>query len=335
VQQLRRIVALKQQGFQLSHIQQVLTEDPRSGFPNSLMDQLQQQYQTVMQQITRLRQTAAALEGLLGRDRHCQIVQAEALAQLRLSVAENQAEHSVSDALWHHLDAAVDNHPEQFQDALKLLLPDLSERPEIEVDVLTQLVLACGDVSLVPFVRFSFQAIKAARENLKAGCSILCDVPLVANALDRTRLTHLNCSVTTLITDPHIHSASEAEQHFWQSGDGLRSLQQCSDARIVVVGYAPSILMKVCEAIESGVLHPALVIGMPIGFSHAPAAKRRLMRSQTEFVTTEGTLGGGLLAAVALNAWVFRIWYDIVTVYTFHRYAAIINSTTGFRRSYC
>jgi hypothetical protein len=33
--------------------------------------------------------------------------------------------------------------------------------------------------------------------------------------------------------------------------------------------------------------------------------------------------------------WVFRIWYDIVTVYTFHRYAAIINSTTGFRRSYC
>jgi precorrin-8X/cobalt-precorrin-8 methylmutase len=41
---------------------------------------------------------------------------------------------------------------------------------------------------------------------------------------------------------------------------------------------------------------------MPIGFSHAPAAKRRLMRSSVPFITVEGALGGGLLAAVALNA---------------------------------
>ena len=40
----------------------------------------------------------------------------------------------------------------------------------------------------------------------------------------------------------------------------------------------------------------------PIGFSHAPAAKRRLMRSGVPFITTEGTIGGGLLAAQALNA---------------------------------
>jgi len=41
---------------------------------------------------------------------------------------------------------------------------------------------------------------------------------------------------------------------------------------------------------------------MPIGFSHAPAAKRRLMRSGIPYITIEGTLGGGLNAAVALNA---------------------------------
>jgi precorrin-8X/cobalt-precorrin-8 methylmutase len=36
-----------------------------------------------MQQLARLRRTSAALEGLLGRDKHCQEVQAKALAQLR------------------------------------------------------------------------------------------------------------------------------------------------------------------------------------------------------------------------------------------------------------
>jgi precorrin-8X/cobalt-precorrin-8 methylmutase len=49
-------------------------------------------------------------------------------------------------------------------------------------------------------------------------------------------------------------------------------------------------------------LQPALVIGMPIGFSHAPAAKRQLMASGVPFITVEGTLGGGLPAATALNA---------------------------------
>jgi precorrin-8X/cobalt-precorrin-8 methylmutase len=45
---------------------------------------------------------------------------------------------------------------------------------------------------------------------------------------------------------------------------------------------------------------------MPIGFSHAPAAKRQLMQVGMQggvpFITLEGTIGGGLLATVALNA---------------------------------
>jgi precorrin-8X/cobalt-precorrin-8 methylmutase len=40
---------------------------------------------------------------------------------------------------------------------------------------------------------------------------------------------------------------------------------------------------------------------MPIGFSHALAAKRQLIRSNIPYITVEGTLGGRLLAAVALN----------------------------------
>jgi len=31
-------------------------------------------------------------------------------------------------------------------------------------------------------------------------------------------------------------------------------------------GYAPSVLMSACEAIDSCQLQPALIIGMPIGF---------------------------------------------------------------------
>lgn len=298
VQRLRWIIALKQQGFQLSHIRQLLETNPEAATDNTLMTQLQQQYQVVMQQIWRLRQTASALEGLLGRDRHCQIVQPEAIAQLQQVDVQTQDVAYLQDSL----DAATHAHPEAFQESLQQLLPDLSDRSEIEVDLLSKLVLACGDVSLVHFVRVSSGAIAAARDNLKAGCPIIADVPAVVAAFDQTRLAHLGCQVETLIDDPHITGAAEAEQAFWHHQGWGKHLQQVAPRSVLVIGYAPSVLMSACAAIEQGQIQPALVIGMPIGFSHAPAAKRRLMRLGIPYITIEGTVGGGLLAAVTLNA---------------------------------
>lgn len=299
VQRLRRIMALKQQGFQLSHINKLLeAESPQSAPITPL---LQQQYQSIMQQMGRLRRTSSALEGLLGRDLHCQDVQAEALSQLRhLEVATDRLD--VLEKWLVALDAAADDHPEAFSESLQQLLPDLSDRSEIEVDLLSKLVLACGDVSLVSFVRISQGAIAAARNSLKAGVQIVCDVNSVLGAIDQTRLAHLNCRVTTLISDPHITSAAEAETCFWKHQQRQEQWQQLDTGCILVIGYAPSVLLSAIAAIEKGLLQPSLVIGMPIGFSHAPAAKRRLMQSGVPFITVEGTLGGGLLAAVALNA---------------------------------
>ncbi|WP_416675387.1 precorrin-8X methylmutase [Egbenema bharatensis] len=302
VQRLKRIVALKQQGFQLSHIHKLLELEPETQQTQTLMAQLQQQYQSVMQQMTHLRQTAVALEGLLGRDHSCQSIQAQALAQLKQLEVESQVG---LEKLWSGLDAQVHAHPEQFQESLQRLLPDLSDRSEIERDLLEKLVLACGDVSLLSFVRLSRgqeNALKAARSSLQAGCPIFTDSGIVAAALDQTRFAHLHCSITPLIDNPHLQSAAELEQEFWQDDQLKTRLHQLPQNCILVIGYAPSVLLTVCEAIAQQHLQPALVIGMPIGFSHAPAAKRLLMRSSVPYITIEGSLGGGLLAATVLNA---------------------------------
>lgn len=300
VQRLKGIVALKQQGFQLAHIKQML--DARSAAPSeTLVGQLQQHYQVVLQRLTRLRQTAIALEGVIGRDQSCQSVQAEALAHLRLLDVDAQTAQTLADELWQQLDEAAAHHPENFQESLQQLLPDLSRRPEIEADVLSHLVLTCGDVALAAFVRFSSDAIKAARESLSTGCKVIGDIPAVVTSLDRVRLDHLGCDWHTLMDDPHVISAADAEQAFWQDTNWKRQLQDLGDDNIWVVGYAPSVLIELCKAIEAQQLKPALVIGLPIGFSHAPAAKRQLMQLKVPYITTEGAVGGGLMAAVALN----------------------------------
>jgi precorrin-8X/cobalt-precorrin-8 methylmutase len=302
VVRLQRIIALKQQGFQLNHIRQILEVEPEADTTMSLMKQLQQQYQAIIQQIAHLRQTASALEGLLGRDQDCQIMQAEVLAQLKLLEVETKVGLGGLEKLWSGLDAQVHAHPEAFQESLQRLLPDLSDRSEIEQDLISELVLACGDVSIASFVRLSDGAIAASREALKSECSVIVDVPTVAAAVDQTRLVHLRCDVETLIDNPHVTNAIEAELAFWQNQEWQDKLQQVPQGCVLVIGYAPSVLLFVCQAIQKQTIQPALVIGMPIGFSHSPAAKRQLMQSSVPFITIEGTLGGGLLAATTLNA---------------------------------
>lgn len=302
VRRLQRLMALKQQGFQLSHIRQLLDSHLEETIDPTLMAQLQQQYRSVIQQITRLHQTASALERLLGRDLDCQIMQAKALAQLKELEVDAQEGLGKLEQLWINLDAETTTHPEAFQESLQRLLPDLSHYSEITLHLLYQLVLACGDVSLVNFVRLSQNAIAAARDALKTGCLVVTDVPAVAAALDQSRLAHLGCLVEALIDDPHIIRASEAEQAFWDRDLWQKRLQQIPKGCVLVIGYAPSVLLTACQLIEQQQIQPALVIGMPIGFSHAPAAKRRLMETQIPYITIQGSLGGGLLAAMTLNA---------------------------------
>ena len=168
--------------------------------------------------------------------------------------------------------------------------------------LLHQLVLACGDVSLINFVRLSHGAVASAREALKAGCSILTDLPAVAATLDHPRLAHLWCPIETLIDAPHITRVSEAEQAFYDHRIWRERLQQTPKGAVLVIGYAPSVLLAACQLIEQQQIEPALVIGMPIGFSHAPAAKRRLSATKVAHITIQGSFGGGLLASVMLNS---------------------------------
>ncbi|RUT03065.1 hypothetical protein DSM106972_053730 [Dulcicalothrix desertica PCC 7102] len=301
IQHLRRIVALKSQGFQLDHIRKLLQPGSKAPLSNDLLDSLQQQYRSVTSQLTRLRQTASALEGLLGRDHSCLNVQAEALLQLQQLEVETSASLEQLEQLWDGLDAATDAHPEDFNESLQQLLT-LPKRSQIEVDLLSKLVIASGDVSLVDFVRWSQNAIASSRSAIQNKCDIIVDVPAVCAGIDQARAAHLGAKITTLIDDPHITSFTEVEQEYCSSIKWQEKLEQVTPGCILVVGYAPSVLISICNLVEKKQLQPALIIGMPIGFSHAPAAKRRLIRSGVEYITTVGINGGGLLAAVALNA---------------------------------
>src|SRR2546423_15467588 len=71
---------------------------------------------------------------------------------------------------------------------------------------------------------------------------------------------------------------------------------------IVVVGCAPTALDEALALAASGVLEPALVIGMPVGFVGAAESKARLRASGLPAISNVGEKGGSAVAAAAVNA---------------------------------
>ena len=74
------------------------------------------------------------------------------------------------------------------------------------------------------------------------------------------------------------------------------------EGAVVVVGCAPTALEEVLAMARAGRLAPALVIGLPVGFVGAAAAKAAARRSGLAVITNVGEKGGSAVAAAACNA---------------------------------
>ncbi len=71
---------------------------------------------------------------------------------------------------------------------------------------------------------------------------------------------------------------------------------------IYVVGNAPTALLRLIELIEKGKAHPALIVGLPVGFVNAAESKAALIELDYPYISNIGRKGGSNLAASVVNA---------------------------------
>jgi precorrin-8X/cobalt-precorrin-8 methylmutase len=71
---------------------------------------------------------------------------------------------------------------------------------------------------------------------------------------------------------------------------------------ILVVGNAPTALLRFLELAAEGKLAPALVVGLPVGFVNAAESKAALMECDLPFIANTGRKGGSNVAAAVINA---------------------------------
>ena len=179
----------------------------------------------------------------------------------------------------------------------------------VQEDVLLRLVHSSGDLSIARALRCSGQACEQAVAALADGVAILTDTAMAAAAVaPMAQRTFGNPVVNGLLFAPHHVSSGET-----RTAHGLAAALEQHPGSVVLIGSAPTALMRLLDLCRQGMTPPVLVVGMPVGFVGVLEAKAALARTALPQVRLEGTRGGAGLAAAVVNALLRRAWLDRTT----------------------
>lgn len=132
-------------------------------------------------------------------------------------------------------------------------------------------------------------------------CSIVTDVEMVKVALNRTLLSKLglrtvcNISNETVINESRIRNKTRSELAMRHSSNDMAG-------SIVAIGNAPTALYETIKMVKEGILAPALIVGVPVGFVSALESKKELAMTKIPFITNIGRKGGSAVASSIVNA---------------------------------
>ena len=153
---------------------------------------------------------------------------------------------------------------------------------------------------------FHKDAIESAMNALKNGCSIIVDVNGVIGGLNKQNPKDFGNNIVCNISNPEIMELAKKEGKT-RSQVCMRAATSDIDGGVVAIGNAPTALMEIIQMVKEGIVKPALIIGIPVGFICAAESKDELLKLEgAPFITNIGRKGGSSSASAIINA-IFKL----------------------------
>ena len=153
---------------------------------------------------------------------------------------------------------------------------------------------------------FQKDSIESSMNALRNGCSIIVDVNGVIGGLNKQNLKDFGNNIVCNISSPEIMELAKKEGKT-RSQVSMRAAISDIDGGVVAIGNAPTALLEVIQMVKEGIIKPALIIGIPVGFICAAESKEKLAKlEKVPFITNIGRKGGSSSASAIINA-IFKL----------------------------
>jgi precorrin-8X/cobalt-precorrin-8 methylmutase len=161
-------------------------------------------------------------------------------------------------------------------------------------DVVARMVHATADESFAATARIGERAVAEAVAALAAGAPVVCDARMVVAGIPSVE------GAVCLLGEVPVAAPGDT-----RSAAAIRlAAGRYADGALWVIGNAPTALFALLELHAAGLVRPAAVIGLPVGYVGAAEAKDALWTGGLApvAITDAGVRGGSPVAAAAVNA---------------------------------
>ena len=173
--------------------------------------------------------------------------------------------------------------------------------------VVKRVIHTSADFDYAKNLVFSQDAVAKGIEALKNGCDIVTDTQMAKAGINKTILGKLGGQVHCFMSDPDV--ATEAkERGITRAIVSMERAAALPKPCIFAIGNAPTALISIKEQMEKDILHPALIIGVPVGFVNVVESKELIIESGlAPYIVARGRKGGSNVAAAICNALLYQI----------------------------
>ena len=184
-------------------------------------------------------------------------------------------------------------------------LGDTKLDPENEL-VIKRVIHTSADFDYVQNLVFSGHAVQKGIEALRGGCDIVTDTQMARSGINKTILGKLGGEVHCFMSDEDV-AAEAKERGVTRAVVSMERAAKLPKPCIFAIGNAPTALISLHEQMERGLLKPALVIGVPVGFVNVVESKELIISSDVPHIVARGRKGGSNVAAAICNAMLYQI----------------------------
>ena len=189
-----------------------------------------------------------------------------------------------------------------------IITEELGDRvfPEEIGLVVKRVIHTSADFDYADNLVFSEGAVPRALEAIRNGAHIVTDTNMVKAGINKKTLAKFGGEVHCFVADADV--AEEAKQRgVTRSTVSMERAAKLDVPVIFAIGNAPTALIRLHELIEEGVVAPALVIGVPVGFVNVVEAKELFIGGETPYIIARGRKGGSNVAASIVNALLYQM----------------------------
>lgn len=168
--------------------------------------------------------------------------------------------------------------------------------------VVRRMIHTTADFEMLSLVMFHQKAVSEGIAALRHGCAIVTDTEMACAGIGRGRIDRWGCTVECHMGDAEVVLRAR-EKGITRARVSVDLVARRMNGGIFVIGNAPTALLRLLDYIKEGICHPALVVGMPVGFVNAEESKELLMtQEKAPYITIRGRKGGSAVAASVVNA---------------------------------